>query len=303
MRNRLSTMDELLQLSDNNSCFDPRQQEQQMLSSPSRHRTRTRAIHASLRNKARVFSLMAAYIANVVLVWATWAVWRLRKSWADAIASTHRPEGLPYYTSTDLARFECPLVDEADPGPTLEPRCLEKNPPPSPALMPVVSEWQRPLQEPPTSVLGQGRNMMNSDVAGNEHHMIGIGIPSVVLSALSQTWPKSTTGNDLEKGTGDGGVVIPSPEASPSGCGVLVCGMEGGTAPASPESDRAARKSTIISSAAGAAEIVTSASAAAVLRSAGNTSSSCGLCGYTLEEGQEVVRSPACAQGFMVSAL
>ena len=304
MRNRLNTMDELLSLSDE-SCFDLRQlgaksqqlqqqqQQQELLPSPSRQRTRTRTIHASLRNKAMILSSMAAYIASVVLLWATCAVWRLRKYWADAIASPRRSEELPC-ASSDLARFECPLVDEA--GSTPGSPCPEKNPPLPPALNPGVDEWQRPLQVTrplPVSVPGphQGGNT-NSDFASHNHHMIGL--PSAVLSALNQTWPLNAACDDIDKELG-GDVTTATPEASPpsSAYGVHACGLEGGTAPASPESDRCTRKSTIMSGRTG--QIVTPS----VLWSAGNTS--CSLCGYTLEEGQQVLRSPACAQGFMVS--
>lgn len=307
MRNRLGTMDELLSLSDE-SCFDLRQlgansqqlQQQELLPSPSRHRTRTRAIHVSLRNKAMVLSSMAAYFASVLLLWATWAVWRLRKSWAEAIASPRPPEELPY-TSSDLARFECPLVDEA--GSTPGPPRPEKNPPPSPVVKTGMNEWKRPLpvpRPPPVSVQGphQGESMNSDYFAGHDHHHM-IGLPTAVLSALNQTWPPNTACDDAGKDLGNAAATS-TPEASPpsSAYGVLACGLEGGTAPASPESDRCCtRKSTIISGRTD--ETVTPA----VLRSAGNTSSSCGLCGYTLEEGQEVVRSPACAQGFMVSRL
>lgn len=309
MRNRLGTMDELLSLSDQ-SCFDLGQlgansqqlQQQELLSSPSRHRTRTRAIHASLRNKAMVFSSMATYFASVLLLWATWAVWTLRKSWVEAIASSRRPEELPDTTS-DLARFECPLVDEA--GSTPGPPFPQKNQLASPILKPGLDESQRPLQVPrplPVAVPGphQGGSVSPHSLGHNDnHHMIGL--PSAVVSALNQTWPANTACDDVDKELGSG-VATDTPEESPpsSAHGVLACGLEGGTAPASPESDRCCtRKSTIISSASAERtdEIVTPA----VLRSADNTSSSCGLCGYTLEEGQEVVRSPACPQGFMVS--
>ena len=295
-------MDELLSLSEE-SCFrlgaNPQQlQQQELLSSPSRHRTRTRAIHASLRNRTMVLSSLVTYFASVLLLWATWAVWRLRKSWVEAIAWPRRPEELPDTTS-DLARFECPLVDEA--GSTPGPPFPEKNLLASPILKTGVDKWQRPLQmprPPPVSVPGphQGGSM-SSDFASHDHHMIGL--PSSAMSALNQTWPANTACDDIDKELGSG-VATATPEESPpsSTYGVLACGLEGGTAPASPESDRCCtRKSTISSSAERTGEIV----APVVLRSAGNTSSSCGLCGYTLEEGQEVVRSPACAQGFMVS--
>ncbi|CAM9457290.1 unnamed protein product, partial [Laminaria digitata] len=170
-----------------------------------------------------------------------------RKSWADAIASPRGPEELPY-TSTDLARFECPLVDEA--GSTPGPPCPEKNPPASPTLN--VDERQRPLQmppPPPVSVPGphQGGSMLNSDFAG--HNMM-LGLPSAVV-ALNQAWPANTTCDDVEKELG-GGATTATPDTSPpsSAYGALACGLEGGTAPASPESDRCCtRKFTIIVSA------------------------------------------------------
>lgn len=78
--------------------------------------------------------------------------------------------------------------------------------------------------------------------------------------------------------------------------------VDNSTAPTSPAESDHMRRLTAAAAAVVGAATPAEVNEPVLLGSAGG-GDCCGLCGYTLEEGQRVVRSPACGEGFMVSPL
>lgn len=291
-------MEELLSMREGGSSIDVRlngandteKEEEAEVSSPSRGgpHGKINSMQVQLRSKALLISSTAACIAHMLVLWACWAVWRVRQVLVEATSSSSRERDS--YPVSDLAGYECSTAEsewaEEGSGGLYQ----EQNDSVLLSLESTVGPWRSTLPESrqalaPAPPMGSqhDENIIFSDFGTLT------GLPQVV-SPRQQSWGHDTSdtrNNASSTGSSIGAALCSvasesSPQPLARNCAHLEggsCGSSSGsTAPTSPETDRG--KTMIF---------------------AVDGGKCCSLCGYTLEEGEEVVTSPACGEGIMVS--
>lgn len=258
MRNRLNTMDELMATSHHASGGETRDGDDDLLMSASACRVHgEKAVHVQLRTKALSVSSTASCVANMLFVWAWWAVFRLRKAWGVVVASTRE-------SGSALAGLDCATGSE-------EGLCLDTSEDSLVLALEsgVGSPWKDKWKEnwaPMSRLAIASTNTESStlDTFGEQRQRDG---------QVGKSWPcNSSIG-------GVGGPWFATPEPSPP------------------------TTNTLIHSACDAGIVTTPALPKKRKRMFGNAGVNCNLCGYTLGEGDEVVRAPSCGEGFMVRAM
>lgn len=248
----------------------------QLLTSPSRYRVHQgKTLHLRLRNKAVLVTSAASCVANVMALWAVWAVltfWKLVSSPGEPAAelSTQPCRG----SSSDTARLS---FSDPEKGPSAS-LALESG-----ALEPLGADpWQKESLNPlplPAGKLPPPRSTGCPGDGGAADAPPAYGTTMTVTAPL-RTWdlhgrPAIESTDSFSSSGGD-----PCPSTpQPSRAGRRSSYGSIDTAPASPEDTRGR-----------------------VMRGSSSGGNCCSLCGHSIEEGEEVVRSPLCAEGIMVSS-
>lgn len=253
------------------------------LASPSRCRSVPRRV------RVRQATAATAAAINAALVWVCWALRVVRTAL------------LRYYgvlTSAVLSRRRGDSVVEGDPSENQADKGEEEGgDDPGPLSVPSSPGVLESLES------GLGGDDIWRETWRRHEQMLMLEQQQLQLQEGNNRW-----------GEGEVGLLLPLPmvppnparevEASPSPCGTQASNSSkdrkassvcGATAPASPAECEHTGTITVLdapSPAGGVDKLV-------VLT--GGQGSCCGLCGYTLEEGQRVARSPSCSQELMVS--
>eukprot|EP00752_Nemacystus_decipiens_P005807 g5253.t1 len=321
MRNRLNTMELLMstggsagqeeemmsktgaRVNTNNSSSSSRSgnhvdEHSAFLASPSRCRPVPRRV------RVRQATAAAAAVLGAALAWVCWAarlggeaVLRCCNRVLSGIVSGSRPKG-------------CSVVGlpQRREGRGESRRLFA---PSSPGVLPSLESGLGGDDDPWRETWRRHEQMMMQEAVEQQHQQ-----PQHHQQHRNQQLQEARSTSGWEGGGGrEAGLLLPLPmvpaskptrgvEASPSpsstqassGHGAEDSGEKapsagGATAPASPaEFDDIVAALDVPSPAGGVEEVVLT----------GGQGSCCGLCGYTLEEGQRVVRSPACSEGLML---